>query len=493
MILRILVKEIYVIILFYENDNNKLASLYWCQFIFEVKNMIEYINYGGADGLTGACHMLRTDYGNILLDCGLFQGKDRKIYSNIEMYFDPRNVDAVVLSHAHIDHCGRIPLLYEMGYMGKVYGTEATKLLAEVLFEESVNIREEYSGEMYKLFNIDSVKKFLDNYIEVDYGEEKKILDNVYIKLFDAGHLLGSASICVKIEEDSVFYTGDIGKLNTPILRDPEKVNGADFLIIESTYGSLAKHESNDFFEEFRNVILNTLKRNGKCIIPSSTLGKMQEILYLINDIFENEDLKYKVYIDSPMSSKIVDIYEKFKDFYDDEAKEKLKNGDEPLRFTNLNYVISKDESMELQDRDEPYVVLSAGGMCEGGRVMYHLRKQIGNPNNSVILVGNQVHGTLGWRLLKGSKEIRIFNDKFIVKAEIYNFPSLSGHGDRDTIIDYVCSMEKKPIKVFLVHGDRKNQMDLREHLNFGNVEYTKFLKRYELKNNLLNKKDTKF
>ncbi|OAT89673.1 MBL fold metallo-hydrolase RNA specificity domain-containing protein [Candidatus Arthromitus sp. SFB-turkey] len=444
--------------------------------------MIKYINYGGADGVTGACHMLNTEFGNILLDCGLFQGRDRKIYSNLEMYFDPREVDAVVLSHAHIDHCGRIPILYEMGYRGKVYGTEATKLLSEIVLEESSKIFEEFSGESYKLFNLENVQMFLDNYVKVDYGKTTKILDNVFIELFDAGHLLGSASILVKIKDKSVFYSGDIGKLNTPILKDPEKITGADYAIIESTYGSLEKHESNEFFDEFKNIIINTLKRGGKCIIPSSTVGKMQEILYLINDIFEENDLKYKVYIDSPMSSKVVDIYEKCKYLYDEDAQEKLNNGDNPLDFTNLNYIITKEESIEIQENEEPYVVLSAGGMCEGGRVIYHLRKQIDNPKNSIILVGNQVHGTLGCRLSKGSKEIKIFKDKFKVKAEIYNFPSLSGHGDRNTIVDYVCSMNKKPKKIFLVHGDRKNQMDLRENLNFKNVEYTKFLKRYELK-----------
>ena len=398
------------------------------------------------------------------------------------MYFDPREVDAVVLSHAHIDHCGRIPILYEMGYRGKVYGTEATKLLSEIVLEESSKIFEEFSGESYKLFNLENVQMFLDNYVKVDYGKTTKILDNVFIELFDAGHLLGSASILVKIKDKSVFYSGDIGKLNTPILKDPEKITGADYAIIESTYGSLEKHESNEFFDEFKNIIINTLKRGGKCIIPSSTVGKMQEILYLINDIFEENDLKYKVYIDSPMSSKVVDIYEKCKYLYDEDAQEKLNNGDNPLDFTNLNYIITKEESIEIQENEEPYVVLSAGGMCEGGRVIYHLRKQIDNPKNSIILVGNQVHGTLGWRLSKGSKEIKIFKDKFKVKAEIYNFPSLSGHGDRNTIVDYVCSMNKKPKKIFLVHGDRKNQMDLRENLNFKNVEYTKFLKRYELK-----------
>lgn len=443
--------------------------------------MIEYINYGGADGVTGACHMLKTEFGNILLDCGLFQGKDKKFYSNLDMYFDPENIDAVVLSHAHIDHCGRIPILYEMGYKGKVYGTKATKLLSEVVLDESLKLFEEFSSESYKLFNSENVKMFLDNYIEVDYGERVEILKDVYINLFDAGHLLGSSSILLTVKDKTIFYSGDIGKLNTPILRDPEKIIGADYVIIESTYGSLEEHESNDFFDEFRDIIINTLDRGGKCIIPSSTVGKMQEILYLINDIFEKDNLKYKVYIDSLMSRKIVDIYEKCKNLYDEDAQEKLKNGDDPLDFKNLNYITTKEESIKIQECEEPYVVLSGGGMCEGGRVIYHLRKQISNPKTSVILIGKQTQGTLGWRLLKGNKEIKIFRDKFNVRSEIYNFPSLSGHGDRNTIIDYICSMKKKPNKIFLVHGDRNSQINLKENLKFNNVEYTKFLKRYQL------------
>lgn len=443
--------------------------------------MIKYVNYGGADGLTGACHMIGTDYGNILLDCGLFQGRDKKIYSNLEMYFNAKEIDAVVLSHAHIDHCGRIPILYEVGYKGKVYGTKATKLLADVVLEESSKMFEEFSENNYKLFDINSVNKFLDNYVEVDYRTKIDLMEGVKLELFDAGHLLGSASILLEVNDKKIFYSGDIGKLNTPILKDPEIIEGADFAIIESTYGSLEKHESNEFFDEFQKIIINTLKRGGKCLIPSATVGKMQEILYLINDIFESNSFDYKVYIDSPMSSKILEIYEKCKDLYDEDAQNKLKIGDDPLYFKNLVYSTTIEDSVKIQESDKPYVVLSAGGMCEGGRIIYHLRKQIDNCKNSVILVGSQAKGTLGWRLLKGNKQINIFKDKFDVKAEIYNFPSLSGHGDRSTIVNYVNSMTYKPQKIFLVHGDRNSQIDLRQYLNCKNVEYTKFLKKYEL------------
>lgn len=443
--------------------------------------MIKYVNYGGADGLTGACHMIGTDYGNILLDCGLFQGRDKKNYSNLEMYFNAKEIDAVVLSHAHIDHCGRIPILYEVGYKGKVYGTKATKLLADVVLEESSKMFEEFSENNYKLFDINIVNKFLDNYVEVDYRTKIDLMEGVKLELFDAGHLLGSASILLEVNDKKIFYSGDIGKLNTPILKDPEIIEGADFVIIESTYGSLEKHESNEFFDEFQKIIINTLKRGGKCLIPSATVGKMQEILYLINDIFESNSFDYKVYIDSPMSSKILEIYEKCKDLYDEDAQNKLKIGDDPLYFKNLVYSTTIEDSMKIQESDKPYVVLSAGGMCEGGRIIYHLRKQIDNCKNSVILVGSQAKGTLGWRLLKGNKQINIFKDKFDVKAEIYNFPSLSGHGDRSTIVNYVNSMTYKPQKIFLVHGDRNSQIDLRQYLNCKNVEYTKFLKKYEL------------
>ncbi len=443
--------------------------------------MIKYINYGGADGLTGACHMIKTDYGNILLDCGLFQGRDKKNYSNLEFYFDVEEIDAVILSHAHIDHCGRIPILYEMGYKGKVYGTEATKLLSEIVLEESSKIFEEFSGENYKLFDINNVKTFSDNYVEIPYRKKTKILNGVYVELFDAGHLLGSASILLEVDNKKIFYSGDIGKLNTPILKDPEKIEGADYAIIESTYGSLEKHQSNQYFDEFQNIIINTLKKGGKCIIPSGAVGKMQEILYLINDIFESNDLKYKVYIDSPMSYKIIEVYEKCIDLYDEEAQYRLNNGDNPLYFDNLNYSITIKDSTEIQENEEPYIVLSGGDMCEGGRIIYHLRKQIDNEKNSIILVGSQVKGTLGWKLSRGNKQVNIFKDKFDVKANIYNFPSLSGHGDRTTIVNYVNSMIKKPEKIFLVHGDRKNQFDLSNNLCCKNVEYTRFLKKYEL------------
>lgn len=444
--------------------------------------MIEYVNYGGADGVTGSCHMINTDFGNILLDCGLFQGRDKDIYSNLDMYFNPRNVDAVILSHAHIDHCGRIPILYGMGYKGKVYGTEATKLLCEIVLEESSRIFKELSGDVYRLFTLDNVKMFLNNYVSLNYREEIEILKNVFVELFDAGHLLGSASVLVKVEDKTIFYSGDIGKLNTPILKDPEKISGANYLIFESTYGSLEEHDSNNFIDEFREIVINTLKRGGRCIIPSSTLGKMQEILYLLNEIFENENSKYKVYIDSPMSTKIIDVYEKCRNLYDSSTMKKLDKGDNPFKFTNLRYVTTTEQSIDIQNSDEPYVVLSAGGMCEGGRVIYHLRKQIGNSKSSIILVGNQAKGTLGSRLANGNSEIKIFRGRFKVRAEVHNFPSLSGHGDRRTLVDYINSMKQEPNKIFLVHGDRKNQIDLRNNLRFKEVEHTKFLKRYVLK-----------
>lgn len=443
--------------------------------------MINYINYGGADGITGACHMIKTKNSKVLLDCGFFQGRDRKYYSNFDLYFDPKDIDAIILSHAHIDHCGRIPLLYQFGYRGRVYGTKATKLLSEILLHESYKIFNDSCRDNSYLFNIESIDMFLENYVEINYGETVQIRDDVNITLFDSGHLLGSASILLKINGKTIFYSGDIGKINTPILRDPEQIIGADYVIFESTYGKLDKHDSNDFFDQFREIIVNTLKCGGKCLIPSATVGKMQEILYLINDIFEEYKFNYKVYIDSPMSSKILDIYHQCHEFYDDEAKERLYNGDDPLDFETLHYVNTKEESIRIQDIDEPYVVLSGGKMCEGGRIIYHIRKQIENPDNSIILIGNQLKGTLGWKLVNGFKTIDIFKNRFEVNAKIYNFPSLSGHGDGDYLVDYINSMKMKPRKIFLVHGDRKSQIHLGERLDVDVVKYTEFLEEYLL------------
>ncbi|BAK81021.1 MBL fold metallo-hydrolase [Candidatus Arthromitus sp. SFB-rat-Yit] len=442
--------------------------------------MINYINYGGADGITGACHMICTDYGNILLDCGIFQGKDIKKYSNTDFYFDVSKVDAIVLSHAHIDHCGRIPILYSMGYRGKVYGTKATKLLSKVLLEESLKIYNS-SEESDKLFDDKSLDMFIENYVELDYRNKIEILKNIYVELFDAGHLLGSASIVLEINDKSIFYSGDIGKLNTPILKDPEQVTDVNYAIVESTYGSLEQHETNEFFDKFREIIIGTLMKGGKCVIPAATVGKMQEILYLLNDIYEENKFKYKVYIDSPMSTKIIDIYEECEEIYDDEAKERLDKGDNPLYFESLKYITTKEESIEVQENNEPYIVLAAGGMCEGGRIVYHLRKQIENPLNSIILIGNQNQGTLGWKLSNGVKEIKIFRDKFRVNAKIFNFPSLSGHGDCNSLVKYLSFMEEKLEKLFLVHGDRKSQEGLKNKLGNYDIEYTKFLGKYSL------------
>ncbi len=437
--------------------------------------MIIYRNYGGASGITGATHMISVSGFNILLDCGLFQGKDIKRYSNNELHFNPEEVNAIVLSHAHIDHCGRIPALYNLGYKGNTYGTKATRLLSEVLLHENFRLSNNH------LFNEDDIGAYLKSYVDVSYGEPTSIGEGVWAELYDSGHLLGSASILLTIRNKKIFYSGDIGKTNTPILKDPDVICEADYMIFESTYGHIDSHDSNEFFSEFEEIIIKTLKNGGKCLIPAATVGKMQESIYLINEIFEKYRFDYKVYVDSPMSKKITDIYEECTNLYDDEAKDMMNKGDNPLYFKTLSYVYTKEESIDIQNNDEPCIVLAGGGMCESGRVIYHLRNQISSPNNSIILIGNQMKGTIGFKLISGIKNIDIFGNNFKVRAKIYNFPSLSGHSDCNGLVNYVNSMKIKPKKIFLVHGDRSGQIHLSKRLKGIDVEYTEYLGEYEL------------
>ncbi|HWQ77339.1 MAG TPA: MBL fold metallo-hydrolase [Anaerovoracaceae bacterium] len=436
---------------------------------------------GAAMSVTGSCHLVTTDKYKILLDCGQFQGnKTLEALNEKEFGFDPQEIDFVILSHAHIDHSGRIPLLTKRGYKGKIYCTDATADLVEIMLKDSGYIHEkeaewanrkaERSGRPF----IEPLYTFEDaadaaQYLEpVLYGQLYEINPDVRLRFKDAGHILGSSVVELWITEgervSKLVFSGDLGVKNKPILRDPETVDETDFLIMETTYGDRVHESSLDSLARFFDIILKTTRRGGTVVIPSFAVGRTQELIYHLNLFYEqHEDLKQeldkiKVYVDSPLATSATEIFRRNAQVFDDETREYIVKGDNPLDFKNLIFTRSSDESRQLNFNQAPKIIISASGMCDAGRIKHHLKHHLWDPKCSVVFVGYQAVGTLGRSIVNGDKEVSIFGEKIQVNAEIYNLEGFSGHADRDDLLDWLSAFVKPPKKIFLVHGEEESK-----------------------------------
>ncbi len=439
---------------------------------------------GAATGVTGSCHLLTSGEHKILLDCGQFQGGKAQEAMNREPFpFDPTEIQCVVLSHAHIDHCGRIPLLVKRGFRGKIYCTDATADLLDVMLKDSGYIHEkeaewqnrknERAGrpliEPLYTYNdaIDSLK-----YIEpILYDQLIEINDDMKIVFNDAGHILGSAIVELWVaEEDNVskiVYSGDLGVEDRPILRDPVKIKKADYVIMESTYGNRLHPKHTSGTEELLEIIIKTTDRGGTVVIPSFAVGRTQELIYELNRYYE-EDNKYskkleelKVYIDSPMAKNATDVFKKNAQVFDKETRDYILSGDHPLEFKNLIFTRTVDDSRALNTNRTPKVIISASGMCEAGRIRHHLKHNLWDPKSSIVFVGYQAEGTLGRSLLNGLKDVTLFGEQAHVNAEIHNLEGFSGHADKEGLLRWISAFEKPPKEVFLVHGEEDAKVAL--------------------------------
>lgn len=438
---------------------------------------------GASEGVTGSCHMIRTENHKILLDCGQFQGGKAQERLNYEAFpFDPSEIECVILSHAHIDHCGRLPLLVKRGFRGDIYCTDATAELLDVMLKDAGYIHEkeaewqnrknERAGRPFvePLYTYEEAVDTLKYVRPVLYDQLIEINDQMKIVFNDAGHILGSAIIEIWVAEgdrkSKIVFSGDLGVMERPILRNPVIIKKADHLIMETTYGNRLHPDNSMDVKKLMEIIVKTKKRGGTTVIPAFAVGRTQELIYELNKMYDSdsefrkdfEDIK--VYVDSPMAMAATDVFKRNAQVFDEETKEYITKGDNPLEFDNLQFTRSSQESIMLNSDNSPKVIISASGMCEAGRIRHHLKHNLWDPRNSIIFVGFQAEGTLGRLLLDGAKEVTLFNETIECKAEIHNLEGFSGHADRDGLLAWLKGFEKQPKQIFLVHGELQSKED---------------------------------
>jgi metallo-beta-lactamase family protein len=439
--------------------------------------------YGAAGCVTGSCHLINVNGKKILLDCGLYQGKDEKERGNENFDFNPKEIDYVILSHAHIDHSGRIPLLYKRGFKGEVICTEATRDLCSVMLPDSGHIMEmetEWKNRKRVRQGLEPIEPLYTAKLagiaiylfrSCAYNKWIEIFEGFKVRFKDAGHLLGASIIEMKIKEKDkgevkLVYSGDVGNKNLPIIKDPVKIDYADYVIMETTYGDRLHEKVENEFEELINIIKTTFKRGGNVIIPSFAVGRTQEVLYVLNKYVHNNTLKnVEVYVDSPLASQSTKIFEKYSDFYDDEAKQLIASGDNPLDFQGLIFSESPEDSARINKIQSGALVISASGMCEAGRIKHHLKHNLWRKECSIVFVGYQAEGTLGRTIIDGAKKVKIFGEEIAVNAEIHILQGLSGHADKDGLLEWVKGFKKPPKEILLVHGDEKARTSFKESL----------------------------
>lgn len=441
--------------------------------------------YGADRCVTGSCHCLEINGKKILVDCGLQQGRDE--LDNRYLAFAPGNIDILLVTHAHIDHTGRIPLLVKNGFHGRILTTRVTADLMKIMLLDSAHIQEsdaEYEnrkGERAGREHVDPLYTEQDaldvfKYVTTcEYKEKVDLCEGVSAVFTDAGHLLGSASITLELEENGVHktivFSGDIGNVDQPIIRDPQLLKKADYVVMESTYGDRNHTEVWSYTDELAEIIDETLGKGGNVVIPSFAVGRTQELLYFIREIKDQKLVKstpnFPVYIDSPLAKSATTVFcGDLHGYLDEQALDLVKDGTHMFTFPNLNLVESSEESKMLNMDSTPKVIISASGMCDAGRIRHHLKHNLWRANSAVVFVGFQSPGTLGRRLLDGVEKVKLFGEEIAVKAKIVNFQGLSSHADHDHLVEWIKAFDPKPTHVFVVHGDEDVAPVFAEELN---------------------------
>lgn len=436
--------------------------------------------HGAAHTVTGSQHLIEINGSRLLLECGLYQGRRAEAFErNRNFKYDPRSVDAMILSHSHIDHCGNLPNLVKQGYHGPIYMTKPAVELTDVMLRDAGHIQEsdaEYLNKKRRargepliepLYTQRDAEVVSENFVGKDFGEEFEPLPGVKAHFVEAGHILGSAGISLTLTENGrsvrFWFSGDIGRFQLPLLRDPVLPDETDFLLMESTYGDKPHRGPQLAYEEFREVVLRTQERGGKVIIPAFAVGRTQELVYWLNMMMHQDGVKpMPVYVDSPLAVNASDIFKRFSDTFDEETRQFVRENRHPaLDFEWLTYIRSVDESKALNERREPMVIISASGMAETGRILHHLKNNIENPKNTICIVSWQAPDTLGRRLADREKQVRIFGEVYDVRAEVSTIGGLSGHAGQDLLMQYALSGSGRKRKVFLVHGEEKPALTL--------------------------------
>ena len=448
---------------------------------------------GATKTVTGSNFLLEGAGKKILIDCGLYQGKAREERENYEDFsYNVQDIDCLLLTHAHIDHSGKIPKLYVDGYRNPVIATKATCDLCGIMLPDSGHIQEmenewknkkrlrEGKPARNPLYTAKDAIDSLEIFRPVNYDEIIEIDENISVRFNDAGHMLGSAIIEVWVKENGetkkIVFTGDLGNNDLPLLDSPTMIDTADYLVMESTYGGRLHMKNEDKAELFLNIVAETLEKGGNVIIPSFAVGRTQEILYEINKLKEyrtDEEfikkyeilMKAPVYVDSPLAISATEIFRMNTNLFDEEVRNAIESGDNPLEFPGLKFTRTADESKALNESTIPSIIISASGMCEVGRIKHHLKHNLWNPNNTILFVGYQAPGTLGAKIVSGEKKVKIFGEEIAVNARVEYIEGYSGHADQEWLLNFIYSFITKPKHIFLVHGELEGQKVLKDKI----------------------------
>lgn len=472
---------------------------------------------GAARTVTGSNFLVEGAGKKFLVDCGMWQGKaEQEMENDQEFEFNPTDIDFVLLTHAHIDHSGRIPKLYKEGFRNKVYAHKATCDLCALMLPDSGHIQETESewknrkrmrrGEkpIPPIYTAEEAAKCLEIFEAVQYDQIIEITPEIHVRFNDAGHMLGSSIIEVWVKEDDketkTVFTGDLGNNDIPLLSPLTMIEDTDYLVMESTYGSRLHVKNEQKAEIFLNVVSETLDNGGTVVIPSFAVGRTQEILYELNKLKEEKEdeefiRKYKilmktpVYVDSPLAISATEVFSDNMDLFDEETKEEMAKGDNPLEFPGLQFTKTADESKALNEDPRASIIISASGMCEVGRIKHHLKHNLWNPKSTILFVGYQAPGTLGYNIVNGAKTVKIFGEEIAVNARIEYIEGYSGHADQELLMNFIYSFIKKPKHIFLVHGEPESQDILRDKIESDTglgVTIPEFGETYELKDDIL-------
>lgn len=428
---------------------------------------------GAAHEVTGSCSLLRVAGHKILIDYGMEQGPDT--YENCEFPLAPGDIDCVLLTHAHIDHSGRLPLLAAQGYDGPIYASGATCRLCSIMLQDSAHIQEfeatwrnrkgrRAGREPYvPLYTMEDAMAAIQLFVPCVYEKTYRLFPDVSVRFVDAGHLLGSSSIELTVTEDGVtktiVFSGDIGNKDQPLIRDPHYLEHADYVIMESTYGDRSHDKRIDYISQLVPIIQRTLDRGGNVVIPSFAVGRTQELLYFIREIKEQGLIQghdhFSVYVDSPLAVEATSIFtQSMREYFDNEALAILDKGINPINFPDLKVAITGDDSKTINEDTEPKVIISASGMCEAGRIRHHLKHNLWRPESTILFVGYQAMGTLGRAIVEGAKTVRLFEETITVRAEICQMAGISGHADNNGLMEWIKHFKEKPSMVFVNHGE---------------------------------------
>jgi len=433
--------------------------------------------YGAAQTVTGSQHLVEVNGQRILLDCGLYQGKRADATQrNRHLPFDAANVDVLVLSHAHIDHSGNIPNLVKSGFRGDIIATHATRDLCAVMLMDSAHIQErdaEYANKknakrgqplVEPIYTQPDAAASLDQFISRGYNRPGLIAPGVSLTFLDAGHMLGSASVILDIEDQAakrdlrLVFSGDIGRVGIPIIRDPQPPDAADLLIMESTYGDRLHEPYGDSARDLKRIVTETYKRGGKVIVPAFAVGRTQQLVYTLHQLAQKGDIpRLPIFVDSPLAVNTTAVFRQHPECFDAETRDFILTLDgkgDPFGFRDVTYTRSVEESKQLNFLREPAIIISASGMAETGRILHHLKNNIEDPRTTVLIVGWQAPETLGRRLVDGEKQVRIFGDTYENRAHVEVLNGFSGHADRDELLGWVGALGRKPARTFLVHGE---------------------------------------